>query len=332
MLLFISCIGSDFLGSLDGRVRWLQGQVFATSTRLTYASQRKLYFHFCALAGISPVPLSQENACRYIAFLSGKLAFNSLKQYLNVVRILHLEAGHVNPFHNCWHIDMLLKGTKRVLGAAIKQKLPITPQILRRMFKLVNFSSPLDVTFWAACLVAFFSFFRKSNLLAKNMESFNPQLHLCRQDASFTQDGVTLAVRWSKTIQYRQRTLHIPLPRVPDSPLCPSQALLLSLRLCNSPRDGPLFTYTASNGWLPLTAQEFQGKLISYLSLLGINPSEYSGHSFRRGGASFALECGLPTEVIKAQGDWSSNAYESYINPSLEMRRHLAATLGNYVK
>lgn len=332
MRLFISWTGSDFLGSLDGKVRWLQGQVFAPSTRLTYTSQRKLYFRFCTLADISPVPLSQENACRYIAFLSEKLAFSSIKQYINVVRMLHLEAGHVNPFLNCWHIDVLLKGTKRVLGVSTKQKLPITLGILRRMFKLVDLSSPLDVTFWASCLVAFFSFFRKSNLLIKNMESFNPKLHLCRRDATFSQDGVTLAVHWSKTIQYRQRILHIPLPRVPDSPLCPSQALIFSLRLCNSPGCGPLFTYPTRNGWLPLTVQVFQSKLVTFLSSLGINPSDYSGHSFRRGGASFALECGLPTEIIKAQGDWASNAYENYVNPSWEMRRHLAATLGSNVK
>ena len=208
----------EFLNALDDKVRLLQGHVFAPSTRLTYTSQRKLYFQFCLLAGLSPVPLSHSNACRYIAFLSQKLAFNCIKQYINVVRIMHLETGHDNPFHKSWHIDTLLKGAKRVLGVSQKQKLPITPDILHQLFLLVDFSAPLEVTFWASCLVAFFSFFRKSNLLVKNMESFNPRLHMCRRDATFSLDGVTLAVRWSKTIQYRQRILHIPLPRIQDSP------------------------------------------------------------------------------------------------------------------
>ena len=165
------------------------------------------------------------------------------------MRILHLEAGLINPFHNCWQVNiMLLKGAKRALGVAIKQKLPITPDILRSMFTLAGrllFSSPLDVTFWASCIVAFFSFFRKSNLLVKSLASFDPSLHLCRKDASFSHEAVTLAVRWSKTIQYRQRTLHIPLPRITDCPLCPTPAmpspthtlipLILCLRLCDSP-------------------------------------------------------------------------------------------------
>ena len=320
-----------FLDSLDSIVQLLRGQVFAPSTRATYRSQQRLYLQFCDLAGLNPVPLSQANACRYIAFLSQRLAYNSVKLYINVVRIMHLEAGHANPFSNSWIVDTLLKGTKRVLGAAQKQKLPITPQILLRLFPLIDFSSSFDVTFWAACLVAFFSFFRRSNLLVKSMSSFDPNLHLCRRDASFSSEGVTLEVRWSKTIQYRERVLHVPLPRIPFSPLCPSQALLLSLRLSISPNDGPLFTFSGPRGWAPLSGNLFNQKLLQLLARLNLDPSLYSGHSFRRGGASFALECGLPTEVIQAQGDWASNAYQLYVTPTLRLRRKLATVLGERI-
>ena len=110
---------------------------------------------------------------------------------------------------------MLLKGTNRVLGAAHEQKLPITPAILRQLFKQIDFTLPLEVTFWAACLVAFFS--RKCSLLFKSVTSFDSNLHLCRSDATFSEDGINLAVRWS-TIQYWQRMLHIRLPRIPGSP------------------------------------------------------------------------------------------------------------------
>ena len=63
---------------------------------------------------------------------------------------------------------------------------------------------------------------------------------------------------------------------------------------------------------------------------MGIDSSKYSGHSFRRGGASFALECGVPVDLIQSQGDWRSNAYQSYIDPSLQFRQSVANTLGNY--
>ena len=60
--------------------------------------------------------------------------------------MLHLEAGLTNPFHNRWLVDVLLEGAKR-RGASVRQKLPITPYILRIMFTLVDLSSPLDVFF-----------------------------------------------------------------------------------------------------------------------------------------------------------------------------------------
>ena len=124
MRLFVSWTGPDFLRSLDVKVHWLQGQVFAPSTRLTYMHlSASCTCVFCNLADITTVPLSQDFACRYIAFLSERLSYNSIKQYINVVRILHLEAGHVNHFLSCWHIDTLLKGTKRVLGVSIKHRL-----------------------------------------------------------------------------------------------------------------------------------------------------------------------------------------------------------------
>ena len=195
---------------------------------------------------------------------------------------MHLEAGHANPFQSSWHIDMLLKDTKRVLGTAHKQKLSITPAIVRQLFKQIDFTLPLEVTFWAACLLALFSFFRKSNILVKSITSFDSNLHLYRRDATFTEDGVSLAVRWWKTIQYRQRILHIPLPRIPGPPV--SSTDTNPCLKYNSPPSAPLFTYPTRNGWLPLTVQVFQDKLHKYLGKLNLNPSDYSGHSFRRGG------------------------------------------------
>ena len=54
-----------------------------------------------------------------------------------------------------------------------------------------------------------------------------------------------------------------------------------------------------------------EGYILDYLSF---NPADYSGHSKRRGGMNFALQCGILTEWIKLQGGWVSNAYERYVS------------------
>ena len=303
--------------------------IFAQSTRRTYSTQLGLFLRFCSYLNINPVPISDTNLGRYVAFLAPKLCFSSIRQYLNVVRLLHVESGYPNPLSNNWFLDSILKGLRRKKGDSTSQKLPITADILYGILQLLNLDRPFDLVFWAACLVGFFSFFRKSNLFIPSPKQFDPSKHLCCSDVSFSTSGAVLAVRWSKTIQFRQRVLEVPLPHMPGSPFCPSSALLLVTRsLPNAQGPRPLFCYKASSGVRPLTHSEFVQALKSHIDRLGIDSSLYSSHSMRRGGASFALHCGLPAELIKLQGDWASNAYEKYLYPSLNLRKRVADTMG----
>ncbi len=219
------------------------------------------------------------------------------------------------------------------MGDSSNPKLPITFDLLRGIFKHLDLRSPFDRTFWAACLVGFFSFFRKSNLLVTSLASFDSSRHLCARDAEFTVQGVILTVRWSKVIQFRQRILQIPIPLIPGSPFCPSTLLAqLVLDYPLGPQPFPLFRYKKENKVVPLTAREFTRKLHATLHSCGVPHERYSGHSFRRGGATYALQCGLPVDLIKIQGDWNSNAYERYLEPSLQLRQLVAVTLGAAIK
>lgn len=98
--------------------------------------------------------MNVSNVCRYIAFLARSLSFSSIPGYLNIIRIMHLEAGLDNPLDN-YHVRALLKGVKRAIGAPPKQKLPITPEVLLAIHSVLDFSVNFNVALWAAMLVAF---------------------------------------------------------------------------------------------------------------------------------------------------------------------------------
>lgn len=68
------------------------------------------------------------------------------------------------------------------------------------------------------------------------------------------------------------------------------------------------------------------------LTTLGYEVSRYSGHSFRRGGASFALECGISSDFIQSQGDWKSDAYKLYIDPSIQYRQDIVKVFASVLK
>lgn len=105
--------------------------------------------------------------------------------------------------------------------------------------------------------------------------------------------------------------------------------LVFMLNPCTNLPNCPAFMYILESKTHILSYATFLQMLKSCLSQIGLDPSKYSGHSFRRGGASFALECGLPPDLIKSQGDWKSDAYQSYLDPSLSFRVQVAERLGS---
>jgi len=54
----------------------------------------------------------------------------------------------------------------------------------------------------------------------------------------------------------------------------------------------------------------------------------YSAHSLRRGGASFAFKMGIPETRIQLQGRWKSDAYRRYIHVHEEELLELTKALG----
>ena len=253
--------------------------------------------------GYNPVPVNTLVICRYAAHLAKRLAFSSIKKYLNIIKILHLEAGFPNPMKENWFLDTVLKGVARHKGKVVHRKLPITPTILLAIKARLNLSNPLDSMFWAAALVAFYGFLRKANLFPSAINKYDPNKHLSRGDFTLYQWGVHLQIKWSKTIQFGERILYTPLPRLDNHPLCPVTAILRAFLLTQgAPTDGPAFVIFTGREYTPLTPNRFISMLKTHLSALGHPAHLYSGHSFRRGAASWALAQGLPGELIKNFG------------------------------
>jgi hypothetical protein len=92
------------------RVAW------AESTKTTYRSQLNAYIRFCLYFDRVVCPADQETLKCYVAFLSRSLNPSSLPGYLNIVRILHVNSGFVNPFKDNFEINMIKKGISRKLG------------------------------------------------------------------------------------------------------------------------------------------------------------------------------------------------------------------------
>lgn len=307
---------------MDEEVARYRQMALAVSTKKSYSSYLKSYMSFCIKMNYCPVPIDQNNLLRYTAYLAQRLSPQSIPAYLSVIRFLHLDSNMSNPVANNFGLDMLLKGIKRNKGVIIKQALPITPQLLLGIRNLLDLSAPYWACFWAACLVGFFAFLRKSNLFYNTDND-----HFLKRDQVVVNYSgqVVLRLNSTKTIQFKQRTVNLPLPEIINHPLCPVSALRNMFDLC-PPQEGssPVFMFLTPGGAKPLQYNQFIKDLKKLLGRLG-RTSGYSGHSFRRGGASYLLSIGIPGELIKLMGDWHSDAYQKYIDVSLDTRASIVS-------
>ena len=208
-----------------------------------------------------------------------------------------------------------MRGLKRLNKHCPKQALAMTPAVLSDMFNVINHDDPLQVTFWAAALVSFFLLLRKSNLVPDTLSSFDAAKQLCRQDFQWFQDRVIVTLRWSKTNQFGEHQKYS-LPKIPGSNICPYSALQNMWRLL--PDDSGIAFRRPDQK--PLIYSQFQSLLRVFLTSIEEPAELYSSHSFRRGGTTFAFLCGVPSELIKTLGGWSSECYLKYLQFPLEAR------------
>lgn len=250
----------------------------------------KSYLTFCDLTNCQPIPVTDQSLCRYAVYLATKLSYNSIPKYLNIVRILHREVGLKNPLQDNWFLNLVLKGIKRDKGSAVKRKLPITPRMLLEIRKLLKLQEPRDLLFWSAITVAFFGLLRKANLVPHTARLYQPHQHLSRGDITRHRDGIAINIKWSKTIQFHERTHQIPLPCLGSHPLCPVTPLLMLMSQSPQvPPGGPLFSYVTPQGLYLLTQSHLSTRLCECLVKLGYDSTLYSGHSLRRGGCNLGF-------------------------------------------
>ena len=115
-------------------------------------------------------------------------------------------------------------------------------------------------------MVAFFSFFRKSNLLPPSTKEFDNKRHLRKCDVRLFPWGIILVVRRSKTIQYRDRTLLVPGKKIGHSSLCPWPAVTRAFKVAgvyqsNKSASELAFTYLEDGVLKTLTYTTFTTKL-----------------------------------------------------------------------
>ena len=284
-------------------------------------TQWVMYLEFCIYFELVPFPASTILLVWYAQYLSRHLrAHGSIVSYLSGVKTLHTLLNYrIAGFHG-FLLKLTLRGLRRGNPHIVKRARPMTPAILHDIHSTLNLQEPIDAIFWAISVLAFMLLFRKSNLVPNKINGFDGHRQLKHSDCVIEADGskITIGIRWSKNHQFSRELLTFPLPALPFSVLCPVKAVRNVHRLVKWENNDHLFQLPEGGSF---TYRRFQNMLRDKLKLISVaEASEYSSHSYRRGGTTFAFLCGVPIEMIKLLGNWSSDTFLSYLEFPIETR------------
>ena len=103
---------------------------------------------------------------------------------------------------------------KKLLGAGVKRRLPIGPELLMVLLSKLDMACANDVVFWAICLMGFFGLLQISNIIGPSKAGFNTEKHLSRSSFRELEDCMILTLKWAKTYQAQERVVEVPIPRL----------------------------------------------------------------------------------------------------------------------
>ena len=143
-----------------------------------------------------------------------------------------------------------------MMGDRVYHPFPITIDMLLRIFQSFQPRNVFHACIRAAFLVTFFPFLRISTLVPYTLSDVHSSasFFLRRRDITFTASGAYLHVFKTKTIQFKQKILEIPLPVIPNSILCPEAALTTYFSLIPASSDSPVFLAPHASGFTPFLA------------------------------------------------------------------------------
>ena len=264
----------------------------------------------------------------YMAHLSTYLStYKSLINYLAAARKYIRKHDGVDETQASPSWPDLMRGYKRILGNSHNSKLPMTPGLLIKTRQIICNDTGSNINFrlaaWAAILTGFYYFLRKSNItvtpFTKNMFQI-----ITKSDISIATSHIWIKTHWSKTNNFRDRSSLHATKVMPGSPLCLAKALSDTFKANDISPTDHAFAYKSNHKLLYMRDSTLQTYFKHVLSKAGVDPTSYSLHSLRSGGATFAFQFGPPSEAIKHRGDWKSLAYLRYIEFGKEAKAQVA--------
>lgn len=289
----------------------------AERTRIAYANVWKRFTGWCAAKGLEAMPATPDVVALYVTDMARDYKVSTIGLHIAGISVAHQLKGHPSPTRDD-KVRELLKGIRRKKGTAPTVKKPLMTPTLRAM--VAGLPDTMKGTRdKAILLLGFAGAFRRGEIVGIDVE-----------DCHFGDDGLTITLWRSKTNQ-EGRAQKVGIPRGAHTETCPVRALQAWLDRAGI-TEGAVFRGVRATGqvrggrlslWIPALIVK-QGA-----ERLGLDPSDYAGHSLRSGHATSAAANGAQERsIMKQTGHKSVAMLRRYIRDGSLFTDNSATMLG----
>jgi site-specific recombinase XerD len=286
----------------------------------TVRAYRADWAHFeawCQAHGQSSLPATPEIVALYLTDLSATHKPATLTRRISAISQAHQIASLETPTGSA-KVRLVMAGIRRTKGTAQVGKTPVLVEDLRKMMANVP-DTLLGVRDRVLLLIGFCGAFRRSELVA-----------LDAADVAITREGLVVTIRRSKTDQEAEgRKIGIPYTsHLETCPVRSCQEWLEKSGITEGPLFRPIdrFDKMAS---IRLSAAAVADIVKKYAASVGLDATEFAGHSLRSGLATSAAMAGASERsIMKQTGHRSEKMVRRYIKDGSLFRENPVALVG----
>ena len=304
------------------RIQDVMAHAWELDTHVTYTSGLLNFMVFCYQKNIPEkdrAPASQLLIMSFVSALAAAYSGSAISNYIYGVRAWHLL--HSVPWKiSKPELEALLKAAEKLTPSSSmrKKRRPYTIDFMLAIRKNMDLSMPLGASAFACLATCFFATGHVGQFTIQRLDSFNPKFHISKNQLSYDQnrEGQQVTV------------LHLPHTKASpqgedvcwakqDRLMNPNTVLAHHLEVNDPPQDGHLFAYRHKNGHRPLTKSKFLAELARAACTAGLEPLQ--GHGIRIGLTLEYLLRGVPFDVMKVKGHWSSDTFTLYLSKHVQI-------------
>ncbi|GGE24821.1 recombinase [Aureimonas endophytica] len=259
------------------------------ATLRAYKADMQSFRDWCLWNSRKALPASSHTVADFLAYEAeaGRKA-STINRKAAAIRFTHKAAGLPLPTAD-EIVSSVMKGIRRTIGSAQKQKAPATAEAIAVILAHVSRDTLQGKRDRALILLGFAGAFRRSELVELNIE-----------DLTFTAAGMDATIRKSKTDQEGEgATIAIPSGTF-LKPVAAVQDWIAAADI----EKGPLFVGVTKDDRARagrLTAQSVALVVKRYADAAGLVVADFSGHSLRAGFVTTAADRGADINRIMDQ-------------------------------